>query len=393
MSDRYVRAALALALVLVVAAPARAAETGTIRGRVLNETTGQPQAGVRVTLTSARDDGSGARGIATVTDERGRFSFDDLPTGDDRYYAVDARYDDGLFAGGIVRLPDDTRRVPIVDSTLRVWETTTDPAAIVVRRDSIFVVPSDDGIGVIEAVVVANVAHEAYIGRGRALGAEKDDGSSRGSAGIDDQVASLGFAVPAGAELPPVPIVESDIDIPALVETSFGFAATVAVPPGQWRVVYSYQVAGEGGTYDLSRPALYPTLEVGVYAGDPLEIDGSRVSPDGTRDVRGKTYDFYSGTGALEAGDALDMIAIAQASAGNLLAIGGGAAVVAAAAALVLLVRRRSRRPGAEAPSREDVVEAIARLDLAKDQGLIPETEWASRRAALKRSLEEAPAP
>lgn len=384
MSDRDVspvRVALACALLLTTTAPARGADTGTIRGRVLNETTGEPQPGVRVTLTTARDDGSGGREITTRTDARGRYVFEGLPTGDDRYYAVDGRYDGGLFAGGVVRLPADTARPPVIRSTLRVWDTITDPAAIVIRRDSIFVVPSDDGVGVIEAVVVANISDEAYIGRGRALGAERDG-----------DIASLGFAVPAAAELAPVPIVESDIDIPTLIETSFGFAATVAIPPGQWRVVYSYEVAGEGGTYDLSRPALYPTLEVGVYAGDPLTIDGSRVTPDGTRDVEGKTYDLYSSSGTLEPGDDLAMIAVAQASSGSLMAIGAGVAGVVALAGLsVFLIRRRSRRPREETPARRDVVEAIARLDLAKEQGLIPEAEWSSRRDELKRSLEETP--
>jgi hypothetical protein len=130
-------------------------------------------------------------------------------------------------------------------------------------------------------------------------------------------------------------------------------------------------------------------LELGVYAADPLRIEGSRVEPDGTRDVEGKTYDLYSSSGTLEAGDSVDMIAVAEAAAGNLLAIGGAiAAVVATAGLLVIVIRRRSR-PAREATKREDVVEAIARLDLAKDQGLIRETEWASRRDALKRSLEE----
>ncbi len=205
--------------------------------------------------------------------------------------------------------------------------------------------------------------------------------------GTQGEVPSLGFAVPPGADLPPVPIVDSDIDIPSLVETSFGIAATVAIPPGQWRVVYSYGLTGDGGTYDLSRPALYPTLEVGVYAADPLTVDGGRVAPAGTRDVRGKAYDFYSSDEALEAGDRLDMVVVAEASAANLLAIGGGVlAFLAAAAAFVVLIRRRVRR---DAPARADVVEAIARLDLAKEQGLIAETEWATRRGELKRTLED----
>ena len=362
-----------------LAGPVSAAARGTIRGQVVNESTGEPQPGVRVTLTSALDDGSRLTEHTEVTDESGRYVFPNLATGNDRFYAVDARYQRGLFAGGVLRIPGNTTSPPVIDSTLRVWDTTTDPKAIVVRRDSIFVVPSDDGIGVIEAVQVTNISDEAYIGRGLSMGAERDG-----------SVPSLGFPVPAGAELPPSPIVDSDIDIPEIVETSFGFAATIAIPPGNRRIVYSYELSGTGGTYDLSRPAVYPTLELGVYAADPLTIDGNRVAPDGTREVQGKTYDLYSTDETMEAGDQLEMIAVAEASASNLLAIGGGiAGVLAAAGALVVLVRRRSRRPQPDgAPSREELVEAIARLDLAKEQGLVAEDEWAPRRAELKRRLE-----
>ncbi|MDQ3915568.1 MAG: carboxypeptidase-like regulatory domain-containing protein [Actinomycetota bacterium] len=374
-------------LALVFAAgftPAGAASKGTIKGTVVNESTGDPQPGVRVTLTSARDDGSELTEESAVTNRRGRYVFAGLPTGNDRFYAVDARYDRGLFAGGVLRIPAHTTSPPVIDSTLRVWDTTTDPRAIVIRRDSIFVVPSDDGIGVIEAVQVTNIADEAYIGRGLALGAEQDGA-----------VPSLGLPVPAGAELPPSPIVDSDIDIPEIVETSFGFAATIAIPPGNRRVVYTYELTGDGGTYDLSRPAVYPTLELGVYAADPLTIDGNRVAAEGTRDVQGKTYDLYSSSQTIEAGDRLQIVAVAEASASNLLAIGGGiAAAFAVAAGFVVLLRRRVRaRPGAEPDAREELVEAIARLDLAKEQGLVSEDEWRPRRAALKRRLERMTAP
>jgi 5-hydroxyisourate hydrolase-like protein (transthyretin family) len=377
MRDRHLSAALAGALlVAAVAPPATAAGNGTIRGRVINESTGRPQPDVRVTLTTALDDGSEAAELTAVTDGRGRYVFRRLETGEDRFYAVDARFRRGTFAGGVVSIPSDTARPPVIDTTLRVWDTTTDPAAIVIRRDSIFVVPSDAGVGVIEAVQVTNVADEAYIGRGRSLGAKRDG-----------ELASLGFPVPPGALLPPAPIVDSDLDIPSIVETGFGFAATTAIPPGQWRVVYSYGLEGDGGTYDLSRPALYPTLEVGVYAGDPLSIDGNRIAPDGTRDVRGKSYAFYSSDEAMEPGDRLEMVAVAEASSGSIWLAGLAVGAFAAVAAAVFLFARRRPRPVA----REDLVEAIARLDLAREQGLVPEEEWGPRREALKRRLEEMP--
>jgi hypothetical protein len=380
--DDCLRRALLLAVAATVAAPAapsaRAAERGSIEGRVLNETTGEPQPGARVILTTARDDGSGGRRLRTTTDSRGSFRFDGLATGDDRFYAVDARFDGGLFAGGVVRLPEDTRIPPVVETKLRVWDTTTDPRSIVVGRDSLFVVPVDEGAGVIEALQVTNVSEQAYVGRGRALGAERDGA-----------VASLGFAVPAGAEIPATPIVDSDLDIPGVVETSFGFAVTTAIPPGEWRIVYSYNVRGDGGTYDLSRPVLYPTLELSVYAADPLTVDGNRVAPDGTETVDGKTYDVYSASETMDAGDRLEMVAIARAPAGSLLAVGGAvAAIVLGAAGIVVLLRRQGRRAVPAERSRDDLVEAIARLDLAREQGLVAEAEWGPRREALKRELE-----
>ncbi|MDQ3956812.1 MAG: carboxypeptidase-like regulatory domain-containing protein [Actinomycetota bacterium] len=388
MSSRHlIPGAVAGALVLALATPpgSAAASTGRIEGRVVNETTGRPQEGVRVTLTTALEDGSLGRRLSTVSDAAGRYEFTGLAADDDRFYAVDARYERGLFAGGVVRIPEGTARPPVIETKLRVWETTTDPRAIVVERDSIFVAPSEDGIGIIEAVQVTNTTDEAYVGRGRALGAERDG-----------SVPTLGFALPPGAELPPAPIVDADIDIPEIVETTFGFAATVAIPPGSRRVAYSYELRGEGGTYDLSRPALYPVLEVGVYAAEPLTIDGNRVAPDGTEEVEGRTYDRYSTSEPLEPGDRLQMVAVAEAAPGRLLAIGGGAVAlgVLAVAAVLLVRRRRPPAPlGAERPSRERLVEAIARLDVSRDRGLVSEDEWATRRADLKARLERESSP
>ncbi|MGH2807996.1 MAG: carboxypeptidase-like regulatory domain-containing protein, partial [Actinomycetota bacterium] len=250
-------------LASVLVANAGAAELGTITGRVINQSTGEPQRGVTVILTSGTEDGSGRLSRRAVTDRRGRYEFDELPTGQDRFYALDARFDGGTFAGRAISIPSDTTQTPVIETTLRVWDTTTDPGAVVIQRDDLFVISTDAGAAVIESVTIANVSDRAYIGRGRQIG------------GADASGASVGFALPDGARN--VNIEDSDIDIPALVELDAGVAATVAFPPGETRVTFSYEIPGSGASVDLSRPALYPTLELSVFAKPPLEIRSNRL--------------------------------------------------------------------------------------------------------------------
>src|SRR5688572_20556049 len=77
---------------LLVGGDAAAAARGTIEGRVINESTGRPQPGVALELTSGTESGSGEV-LRTTSDDEGRYRFDDLPTGEDRFYALDARFD------------------------------------------------------------------------------------------------------------------------------------------------------------------------------------------------------------------------------------------------------------------------------------------------------------
>ena len=75
---------------LVVSAPkaspskvaAKGAAKGTIEGRVINESTGRPQPGVRLELTSGTESGAGEVLRTARSDAKGRYRFDDLPTGD-----------------------------------------------------------------------------------------------------------------------------------------------------------------------------------------------------------------------------------------------------------------------------------------------------------------------
>ncbi|MEA2516816.1 MAG: hypothetical protein QOG16_654 [Actinomycetota bacterium] len=309
---------------------ARAAETGVIKGRVVNETTGQPQGDVQLALTSGTDDGDSAVVARTRTGPDGRYVFDDLSTGDDRFYALDAHFQDGYFAGQPITLPADTDKEPVVTSTLRVWNTTSEPGVIAISRDDMFVVTSEDGVGVIESVTIVNTGDKAYIGRGAEMVGDQASG------------ASFAFALPSGSG--GFGIIDSTIDVPEVIPVDQGVAATIAIPPGENRITFSYQVAGSGTSSDLSRTALYPTLEMSIYAAEPLEIRSNRLVEGKSVPIEGKTYRRWSADETVEAGDPLQALAVAGGSAPLWPLIAAGLAVVAVVGRVAIRATRNSDR-------------------------------------------------
>jgi hypothetical protein len=366
---------LVAVLALAGIAPASAAERGVITGRVINETTGKPAAGAEVTLAAADEDGSGRVQRSVTTGKDGTYRFDGLPSGTSWLYIVDARFDGGLFPGSPFRFPPGER--PLLETSLRVWNTTTDPNSIIIARDAMFVLPSDDSeensVGVIESVTVLNQTDFAYIGRGM----------TDGSAGET----TFGFGLPAGAG--DVRVENASFDVPELVETDFGFGITVALPPDETDFTYSYRVPADALTYVLSKTALYPTADLLVFAGAPLKIQSDRLDAKGTETIEGKTYERWEAPGLVDAGDTVLIQASAEADMQWWpFALGAGGLVAAIAAGYVLMRRKPGPVPKARR-SREELIAAIASLDVAYESGDVKEAEWESERAKLKSLLVE----
>ena len=76
--ERRLLLALALLLAFALGAPAHAAETGTLRGNVIDNETSEPLAGVLITLTGPSLPGARTK----TTDVRGTLWFPVLPPGD-----------------------------------------------------------------------------------------------------------------------------------------------------------------------------------------------------------------------------------------------------------------------------------------------------------------------
>ena len=377
--------ALAAALSLAaVAPPARAAPRGVIEGRVLNRTSGEPARGARVTLVSGSPDGAARMGETTVTGPDGRFRFTGLATGEERIYALDVVYRGGAYAGEALRLPADTDETPVIDVTVRVFDTTTDPGVILIRRDNLFVVTAENGVGVIESVVVLNTSERAYIGR-------------RGNQGAP---VTLGLAIPTGARAQGVAIIDSTLNVPALVPTDFGAGVTVAIPPGETRLTYSYKVPGLIGLYELSRTALYGTVEMNVHTSENIVLRSNRLMPNGEVVIEGTTYRRYSAADSIDPGDQVQIAAEVRPGDSNrqvIALVAGALTLLGGLFAFVLFARRRHRKVQPEPrDERHALLVAIAELDLRHRSGELSAEDYARRRAELKARLQDAelePAP
>lgn len=364
---RLTTAAATVAFLAAGIAPATAARTGVIEGRVINQSTGQPQSGVRLALTSGTEDAAPQIIARTRSDARGRYRFDDLTTGEDRFYALDARFDGGLYAGRPLTLPSDTDARPVIRSTMRVWDSTSNPEVIVINRDDLFAVGGEAGLGVIQSVTVTNTSDDAYIGRGAGLLGEAASG------------ASVAFGLPAGAS--DIQIRDSDLDIPEIVPVDRGFAATVAFPPGETSTTFSYALSSDDGSFDLSRPVLYPTLELSIYAAEPLEIRSNRLQEADAVDLEGRTYRQWASEDTIEAGDPLQAIAVTGGAVAVWPVVAGFAALVLLGAVAGWLLRRR--KPDTPPIDRNKLLEEVAHLDLEYEGGRLERDDWDDRRAEI----------
>jgi hypothetical protein len=383
---RYLTAAAGIFVVALIGmAPGHTATTGRIEGRVENAATGKLQSGVRITVSGIDGSGESVVNRSSMTGSNGRYAFDHLPTGEEIIYALDAHYKGGLYAGRPISLPSDTRERPVIDTTLRVWEPTSDPAAVIILRDNMFVVPAEGGVAVIESVTIVNQTDFGYVGR-------------RGGQMEDSGAPSFGFALPPGAEQAGVQIRDSTLDIPALVSTDFGFGITAAIPPDETRVTFSYHVPGRGGSIDLSRNALYATAESSVYAALPLQIESNRLHERGQVTLSERTYTRWTTRSRLDAGDPIQVVARAEARFGPGLIAGIIAAVVLALAIGMVAFLRARRLRGPKPPPRPDpsangrreqYLREIAELDISYSRGAIGEQEWISRRKEIKSRLDE----
>ena len=374
----------------VLAPPVAAAPGGVITGVVTNGTTNRPQGGVEVRLLGGTrsDDGSFEQKVDTTatTDGEGRFEFRGLAAGEERVYTLDFHYQGGDFPGGAVSIPASN---DVIEVTQKVFNTTNDPRAIVIQNDSMFLLKGEGGVNVVHSFRIVNVSREAYIGRGG------------GGPTQDEPVPTLSFSFPTEARRGGVQIADSDLDIPQLLDTETGIGITSAVPPDETNITFAYTLRVNTGQVDLGRLALYPTLNLEVFAQPPFTIDSPSLVEDGEAAIEGTTYTRYRSDDTITEGNAIQILATAEGG-GDPALVGGAIAAAVAFAGLLAFALARLRSSKAPPPdaksmpsleSRDDLLVAIAALDLDHSNGKLSDKDWETKRSELKQKLAELRSP
>jgi hypothetical protein len=127
---------------------------GAIDGTVVNGTTGNPQAGISITLVKPGQGGMKTLG-ATVSDAAGRFVFDkDQPGGGPQL--LQAVYK-GVNYNKLM-----TPNIPASNVELDVYEATPSPAVARIAQQMLILEPSSSQLSVNETVVIQNQSNTTY---------------------------------------------------------------------------------------------------------------------------------------------------------------------------------------------------------------------------------------
>lgn len=338
---------------------------GTVRGQVVNGTTGAaPPRGLTVTLYAV--DGESEHEIArAAVDAEGRFVIEGVaPAAERLYYAV-AEYQ------GVEYLSPGAHFLPELAAPLElplvVFETTTDRgAARVAQLHWIVLSPEPGLLRASEVWVFSNLGDRTLaLPEGQAL---------------------LEIALPDGAQLLEIrPSRASD----RFALTAGGFSYATDLEPGtsSAQLIVTYDLPFDGRA-EFAQPLDLAVQSVVILAGpDALTVRGAGISDAGATSMGGLAMRQYL-AGPLAAGETLAFAVGAPAF--PLEALIGGAVLLAAVAAAAIGWLRRRPRPAraAEAPppDRQALLLRIAALDDDFEAGRAPEAEYRRRREALKRA-------
>jgi mono/diheme cytochrome c family protein len=383
-------------------APLEPIEDAVISGQVTNGTSDEPVGGSEARLRAFTTSFQETLNLTTTVGIDGRFHFD-LPTVDpDWVYLASVRYNDLSFSSnaGQISRSELALELPIV-----VYETTTNPAAIMIDQVHLIMDFQGDLLQVSEIYIISNREAAVFVG---------EQG--------DPNLGTVQFSLPDGAESPSfertLSSMESTIPATEIIQTEQGWADTLPMQPGSdgMNLIVSYLLPYKDGM-TLTHPLYYGTSsaniilpDVGVsVTGSGWEFRGSNVMPGG-----GGNFLSY-GRSNIPSGENLTMVlegkperqasvggnnALASRNTSNELIIGGGILLVAVVT--VGFFFRSWQSPPLqmaefndddydEADEEDDeinqLLQAIADLDDAHERGELEEADYANRRYQLKEQL------
>jgi hypothetical protein len=331
------RSLVFLFVLLMFAVPlsASADSTTTISGSVTNAT---PGGGAVSGLTVTLDEYQGmdlAKSFTSKTDSSGHYQFDNMPVLEGEAYIARVSYKNVDYPGTMLLMPQDAGKT----DTVKVYETSTDPATVTLDSRSIVVAGADPGqrlISLFEILAIDNKTDHTFIGN-------------------NGVVLRLGLP-DSSAQITPQPgfdFGDAKIDGGTLVTTG-------AIIPGSQTALISYEVPYTGTTKDITIGTAMPTgTERFLVKDGTFDLSSSVFNDAGLVDVSGDKYHVLSVDKPI-VGDTLSVQILNLPKAGSsgdssngplYAAIAAGVGVLLAAGLVFFTLRRRSRKNSSAANS------------------------------------------
>jgi len=258
--------------ILSVEVPADGAETGSISGQVLNKTSDGPAPGVELTLTSYMGDKPTDDKIIK-SDDQGNFSFDNLHW--DRSYGITVNFKGAQYSTDkMVFFPNEETKI----LNLPIFEPTVEEDKIEIVEAHMIVQAGDRVLSVADLTLFNNSGDKIFVG-----GKELDDGRKE----------SIRFNTPKGAQS--FNFIHG-INPDDIVQTTYGFADTTSIMPGQKRVVYTYDLPLSSGTTNFEKTIDYPTKNFLLLISDlerTAEVKG--LSEGESVQIQGESFLKWTG--------------------------------------------------------------------------------------------------
>jgi hypothetical protein len=320
----------------------------------------------------------------TTLQEDGSFAFENIAMPAGRAFLATLEHQGIVYGSEVMQAEQGTTSIEL---PVQIYDTTTDPAGLIVDRLHLFFEFIDEQtLRIVELYVISNPGPNTLVAPGEGQPV-------------------LEFQLPPGVEN----LEFQDGQLGGrFIKTETGFGDTLPVRPGSgnYQVLFSYTLP-YSRKIDLARPAGMPiNAVVALVPEGSIKIKSETLQDSGTNDVQGVAYRVYTG-GSLPTGDELRMtISGGPASDNPILASGSASSLLVGAAVLgIVLVltgfwlysRNRPRDESSEQagfepdqPAAEDadsLMDAILALDDLYQQGQLPEEAYIQRRNELKERL------
>ena len=316
--------------------------------------------------------------VATLSDD-GTFRFDNLTPGADLAFAVRLIYQGVTYFSEPARLASETAEI-VAD--IAVYETTEDPAAVVINQLHLFLVPLGDRVQVTEYYWLGNAGTRTFVG-------------------ADDSEAEMRATV-----VFPLPPDASDLGFDGsgtlgerYLTREGGFADTRPILPGSATVEvrFGYELAYWEGRQVVRDFTVPVDAVVMVVAGENLALEGEGVVSIGPLETEQEPANAYS-AGPLAASDSLAFTLVSRQGAARAGPATGtalrnpwsemGLGLVALAGAMLASSWLWRVPPTGPMPeSARPLVASIAALDARFEAGDVTEEVYRQERASLKQQL------